>query len=73
MQQPVQLQLANTNVGQTVTATNEAGQPQVIQVQSAQTLQQPQQPATQVIHQIVTPSGEVQNVPVGLTSRHRDD
>ena len=70
IQQPIQLQMG----GQTITqaATSDAAQaPQIIQVQGNATaaVQQPatQQQPTQVIHQIVTPSGEVQNVPVSST------
>lgn len=83
LQPPFQIQTAQTTTAAATTPapaqqvitvqpqqqTTITAQPQVQQIQQVQQVQQiqPPQTQTQVFQQVITPSGEVQNVPIQLT------
>ncbi|XP_072752241.1 nuclear transcription factor Y subunit gamma isoform X2 [Anoplolepis gracilipes] len=66
---PVEQETSNTNTAQTVTVQNpqqSSGQ-QIIQLQQAQQTPTTQTGGIQIVQQIVTPSGEIQQIPIQLT------
>ncbi|KAL6428062.1 hypothetical protein ACFW04_008442 [Cataglyphis niger] len=66
---PVEQETSNTNTAQTVTVQNpqqSSGQ-QIIQLQQTQQTPTTQTGGIQIVQQIVTPSGEIQQIPIQLT------